>query len=47
MFMDKRGWGEYQEFPSKSFRLTVLKTLVAEPFNAVFQEISGSEKVFG
>ena len=45
--MDNRGWGEYQEFPSKVLRLTVLKNLVAEPFYAVLQEISGSGIVYG
>ena len=27
-FIDKRGGGEYQEFPSKTFCLTVLKNFV-------------------
>ena len=43
--MDKRGGGKYQDFPSKVFCLTVPKNFVGEPFCAVFQEISGSEKV--
>ena len=43
--MDKRG--EYQGFPSKFFCLTVPKNSVGEPFCAVFQKISGSEKVYG
>ena len=30
-FMDKRG-GEYQDFPSKIFSLTVPKNIVKEPF---------------
>ena len=41
------GGGEYEEFPSKNFCLTVLKNFVGEPFYAVFQKISGSEKVYG
>ena len=45
-FMDKRG-GEYQDFPSKNYCLTVTKYLVGEPVCAVFQKISGSEKVYG
>ena len=45
-FMDKRG-GEYQDFPSKFFCLTVQKYLVGESVCAVFQKISGSEKVYG
>ena len=44
-FNDKRG--EYQAFPSKFFCLTVPKNLVGEPFCAVFQKHSGSEKVYG
>ena len=43
---DKRGGG-YHDFPSKLFCLTVLKHFVEEPFCAVFQKISGSEKVSG
>ena len=42
--MDKGG---YQDFPSKTFCLTVPKNFVVETFCAVFQKISGSEKVFG
>ena len=38
----KRG---YQDFPSKNFCLTVPNSFVEEPFCAVFQEISGSEKI--
>ena len=45
-FMDK-GWGEYQDFPSKIFCLTVPKNFVVETFCAVFQKISGNEKVYG
>ena len=39
--------GEYLEFPSKSFCLTDPKNLLGEPFCAVFQKISGSEKIYG
>ena len=46
-FMDKRGGGEFQDFLSKIFCLTLPKNLVAEPFCAVFQKISDSEKVYG
>ena len=35
------------DFLSNFFCLTVPKNLVAEPFCAVFQKISGSEKVYG
>ena len=42
----KRGGGNH-DFPSKLFRLTVPKHFVEEPFCAVFQKISGSEKVDG
>ena len=41
------GGGEYQAFPSKVFCLTLRKNSVGEPFCAVFQKISGSEKVYG
>ena len=44
-FMDKKG--EYQNFPSKIFCLTVPKNFVREPFRAVFQKISRGEKVYG
>ena len=44
-FTDKRGG--YQDFPSKNFCLTVPKHFVEERFYAVFQKISGSEKIFG
>ena len=43
-FMDKGGG--YQEFQSKFFYLTVLKNFAEEPFCAVFQRISGSQKVY-
>ena len=35
------------QFPSKVFCLTVPKHFVEEPFYAVFQKISGSEKFYG
>ena len=43
-FMHTRG---YHVFPSKVFCLTVPINLVGEPFCAVFQKSSGSEKVYG
>ena len=45
-FMDKRV-GEVSRFPSKVFCLTVPKHIIEEPFCAVFQKNSGSEKVYG
>ena len=39
--------GFCHDFPSKNFSLTVPKHFVEEPFCALFQRISGSEKVFG
>ena len=42
-----REGGEYEDFLSKNFRLTVLKNFVGEPFCALFQKIFGSEKVNG
>ena len=44
-FMDKMG-REYHDFLSKFLCLTVPKKFVGEPFCAVFQKISGSEKVY-
>ena len=41
---DKRGGG-YHDFASKIFCLTVPKNFVEELFCAVFQKISGSEKI--
>ena len=41
-FMDKKG--EYQDFPSKIFCLTVPKNFVGEPFNVSL--ISGIEKFY-
>ena len=38
---------EYQYSLSKFFSLTMPKTFVGEPFCAVFQKDSGSEKVYG
>ena len=43
---DKRGGG-YHDFLSKLFCLTVPKNFVGEPFCALFQKISDSEKVYG
>ena len=42
-----RARGEYQEFLSKIFCLTVPKNFVSEQFCAVFHKIFGSEKVYG
>ncbi len=39
--------GGYQDFPSNSFSLTVPKNFVGPPCCAVFQKLSGSEKVYG
>ncbi len=41
-FMDKKA-GEYQDFPSKFFCLTVPKIFVGEPFSVSL--ISGIEKI--
>ena len=46
-FLWIRGGGVYQDFPSKNFRLRVPKKFIGEPFCAVFQKTSGSEKVYG
>ena len=40
---DKTGRGVH-DFPSKLFWFTVLKLSLREPFDAVLQKISGSEK---
>ena len=45
--MDKSGGGGYQNFPSKFFCLRVPKQFVGEKFCAVFQKVSGSEKLYG
>ena len=37
---------EYRDFPSKNFCLTLPKNFLGEPFCAVFQKFSGSEKVY-
>ena len=37
----------YQDFPSKNFCLTMPNSFVGEPFCAVFQKKSGSEKGYG
>ena len=39
--------GLCHDFPTKIFCLTVPKHFLEEPFYAVFQKISGSEKVYG
>ena len=45
-FMGK--WeGQVSRFPSKIFSLTVPKHFAEEPFYAVLQNNSGSEKVYG
>ena len=38
-----RGGGEYQDFPSKTFCLTVPKFFVGEPFSVSL--LSGTEKI--
>ena len=43
-FMDDKGGGEYQKFPSKIFCLTVPKNFVGEPFSVSL--ISGIEKFY-
>ena len=42
--MDRRG-GEYQDFPSNYFCLTMSKNSIGESFTVAL--ISGSEKVYG
>ena len=42
--MDKKGEGEYQDFPSKIFCLTVPKNFIGEPFNVSLT--SGIEKFY-
>ena len=45
-FMENRGGGKYQDFPSNFlFCLTVPKIFVGQPFYALFHIISGSEYV--
>ncbi len=39
--------GGHQDFLSKNFSLTLPKIFVGQPFCAVFQKFSGSEKVYG
>ena len=46
-FYASEGYVTIFDFLSKFFSLTVPKNLVGEPFCAVFQKISGSEKVYG
>ena len=43
-FMDKKGEGEYQNFPSKVFCHKVPKNFVGEPF--CLSLISGIEKIY-
>ena len=45
--MDKSGGGEVSRFSFDFFCLTVPKNSVAEPFCAVFQKFSVSEKCYG
>ena len=46
-FLDRRGGGEYRVFPSDVFCLRVPNSFVGETLSAVFQKISGSEKLYG
>ena len=46
-FYAAEGYVTIFDFLSKFFCLTVPKNLVGEPFCAVFQKTSGSEKVYG
>ena len=46
-FHASEGYVTIFDFLSKFFSLTVPKNLVGEPFCAVFQKISCSEKVYG
>ena len=46
-FYASEGYVTIFDFLSKFFCLTVPKNLVGEPICAVFQKISGSEKVYG
>ena len=46
-FYASEGYVTIFDFMSKFFSLTVPKNLVGEPFCAVFQKISCSEKVYG
>ena len=46
IFLERKGLGEYQEFPSKYFCLTLPKNFVGERFCDVFKKNSGSEKAF-
>ena len=41
---DKKGGGEYQEFPSNNFCLTVPKNFLGEPYCDVCHKISGCQK---
>ena len=44
---EKEGGVENQDFPSKFFCVTVPKKFAGEPFFALFQKNSGSEKDSG
>ena len=46
-FYASEGYVTIFDFLSNFFCLTVPKNFVGEPFCAVFQKISGSEKVYG
>ena len=46
-FYASEGYVTILDFLSKFFCLTVPKIFAGEPFCAVFQKISGSEKVYG
>ena len=39
--------GGYQDFPSMFFCLKMPKSFAGEPLSAVFQKVSGSEKLYG
>ena len=45
IFLDKRG-GDRQDFLSEIFCRTVPKSFIAEPFCAVLQKFSGSDKAY-
>ena len=40
----EEGGGEYQDFPSKNFRLTLAEKFVGEPFSK--SAVSGVEKIY-
>ena len=39
--------GDYRNFPSRNFCLTLPKHFVEEPFSAVLQKIAENEKIYG